>query len=72
MITKKEAKRLRTLITQRVTADITEYLRDQILARQLDKPQGHGRIYRVMHESTKRGPKPGSKRVRRQWANGRR
>jgi glucose/arabinose dehydrogenase len=37
---------------------ITEYLRDQILARQLDKPQGHGRIYRVMHESTKRGPKP--------------
>ena len=37
---------------------ITEYLRDQILSRQLDKPQGHGRIYRVMHESTKRGPKP--------------
>jgi len=37
---------------------ITEYLRDQILSRKLDQPQGHGRIYRVMHESTKRGPKP--------------
>jgi mono/diheme cytochrome c family protein len=37
---------------------ITEYLRDQILSRKLDQPQGHGRIYRVMHESTKLGPKP--------------
>jgi mono/diheme cytochrome c family protein/glucose/arabinose dehydrogenase len=37
---------------------ITEYLRDQILARQLDRPQGHGRIYRVVHTTTKRGPKP--------------
>ena len=37
---------------------ITEYLRDQILARKLDRPQGHGRIYRVMHSTTKRGPKP--------------
>jgi hypothetical protein len=37
---------------------ITEYLRDQILARRLDRPQGHGRIYRVVHTTTKRGPKP--------------
>jgi mono/diheme cytochrome c family protein len=37
---------------------ITEYLRDQILSRKLDQPQGNGRIYRVMHESTKRGPQP--------------
>ncbi|MGH9311444.1 MAG: PVC-type heme-binding CxxCH protein, partial [Vicinamibacterales bacterium] len=37
---------------------ITEYLRDQILSRNLQQPQGHGRIYRVMHETTKRGPKP--------------
>jgi mono/diheme cytochrome c family protein len=37
---------------------ITEYLRDQILSRKLDQPQGHGRIYRVMHDSTKRGPAP--------------
>jgi mono/diheme cytochrome c family protein len=37
---------------------ITEYLRDQILSRKLDQPQGHGRIYRVMHDSTKRGPTP--------------
>ena len=37
---------------------ITEYLRDQILSRKLDQPQGHGRIYRVVHSTTKRGPKP--------------
>ncbi len=37
---------------------ITEYLRDQILARKLDQPQGHGRIYRIVHTTTKRGPKP--------------
>jgi mono/diheme cytochrome c family protein/glucose/arabinose dehydrogenase len=37
---------------------ITEYLRDQILARKLDRPQGHGRIYRVVHETTRRGPRP--------------
>ena len=37
---------------------ITEYLRDQILSRKLDQPQGHGRIYRVMHESTTLGPRP--------------
>ena len=37
---------------------ITEYLRDQILARKLDRPQGHGRIYRVVHETTKRDRPP--------------
>jgi mono/diheme cytochrome c family protein len=37
---------------------ITEYLRDQILSRKLDKPQGYGRIYRVVHETTKRDDKP--------------
>ncbi len=37
---------------------ITEYLRDQILSRKLERPQGHGRIYRVVHATTKRGPKP--------------
>ena len=37
---------------------ITEYLRDQILSRNLQRPQGHGRIYRVVHETTKRDTKP--------------
>ena len=37
---------------------ITEYLRDQILSRKLDQPQGHGRIYRIVHATTTRGPKP--------------
>lgn len=37
---------------------ITEYLRDQILARRLDRPSGHGRIYRVVHETTKRDTAP--------------
>ena len=37
---------------------ITEYLRDQILSRKLEQPPGHGRIYRVVHDTTKRGPKP--------------
>jgi glucose/arabinose dehydrogenase len=32
----------------------TLYLRDHILKRKLDTPVGLGRIYRVMHESTKR------------------
>jgi mono/diheme cytochrome c family protein/glucose/arabinose dehydrogenase len=32
----------------------TVYLRDQIVARKLDQATGQGRIYRVMHESTKR------------------
>ncbi len=30
---------------------ITEYLRDQILSRQLQGPLGHGRIYRIVHDS---------------------
>jgi mono/diheme cytochrome c family protein len=38
---------------------ITEYLRDQILSRGLEQPIAHGRIYRVMHDSTRRGPAPG-------------
>jgi putative membrane-bound dehydrogenase-like protein len=33
-------------------AYITEYLRDQILARKLEQPIGHGRIYRVVHETS--------------------
>ena len=33
---------------------ITEYLRDQILSRKLEAPLGHGRIYRIVHETTKR------------------
>jgi hypothetical protein len=37
---------------------ITEYLRDQILSRKLDAPQGHGRIYRVVHDTTKRDKPP--------------
>jgi mono/diheme cytochrome c family protein/glucose/arabinose dehydrogenase len=37
---------------------ITEYLRDQILSRKLEAPQGHGRIYRVVHETTKRDTAP--------------
>ena len=45
----------RGVIQQR--ADITEYLRDHILTNKLEKPTGLGRIYRVMHESTKRDPK---------------
>lgn len=37
---------------------ITTYLRDQILGRQLDRPTGLGRIYRVVHESTVRDTSP--------------
>ena len=37
---------------------ITEYLRDQILSRQLEQPTGLGRIYRVVHDTTRRGPVP--------------
>ena len=33
---------------------ITEYLRDQILSRKLEQPIAHGRIWRVVHESTRR------------------
>ena len=42
----------RGIIEHRIS--ITVYLRDQILARQLDEPVGLGRIYRVVHETTKR------------------
>ena len=37
---------------------ITEYLRDQILSRKLDRPNGHGRIYRVVHDTTRRDRRP--------------
>lgn len=37
---------------------ITEYLRDQILSRKLDQPQGHGRIYRIVHDTTRRDRQP--------------
>ena len=37
---------------------ITEYLRDQILSRKLDSRLGHGRIYRIVHDTTRRDPKP--------------
>ena len=37
---------------------ITEYLRDQIVQRTLEPPIGLGRIYRVMHDSTRRDRKP--------------
>jgi mono/diheme cytochrome c family protein/glucose/arabinose dehydrogenase len=37
---------------------ITEYLRDHIVARKLDAPVGHGRIYRVVHDSTRPNGKP--------------
>ena len=37
---------------------ITEYLRDQIVARELEQPIGLGRIYRVVHETTRLGEPP--------------
>ena len=42
----------RGVIQQR--ADITEYLRDHIVKHKLEQPTGLGRIYRVVHETTKR------------------
>ncbi len=42
----------RGIIEHRIS--VTEYLRDQIVARKLDRPTGYGRIYRVMHDSTRR------------------
>jgi mono/diheme cytochrome c family protein len=42
----------RGVIQQR--ADITEYLRDYIVKHNLERPTGLGRIYRVVHETTKR------------------
>ena len=46
----------RGIIQQR--ADITEYLRDQIVTRKLEQPIGLGRIYRVVHETTRRDTSP--------------
>jgi mono/diheme cytochrome c family protein/glucose/arabinose dehydrogenase len=45
----------RGVIQQR--ADITEYLRDHIVRHKLEGPNAHGRIYRVVHETTTRDPK---------------
>ena len=42
----------RGIIEHRIS--ITEYLRDQILSRKLQQPTGMGRIYRVVHETTRR------------------
>jgi putative membrane-bound dehydrogenase-like protein len=37
---------------------ITEYLRDQIVSRKLDRPSGHGRIFRIVHDTTRRDRTP--------------
>ena len=37
---------------------VTSYLRQQILDRSLDQPQNQGRIYRVVSDSKKPGPRP--------------
>ena len=37
---------------------ITEYLRDHIVAHQLEQPTGLGRIYRIVHTSTRRDARP--------------
>ena len=42
----------RGIIEHRIS--ITEYLRDQILERRLDRSTGFGRIYRVMHDTSAR------------------
>jgi hypothetical protein len=42
----------RGIIEHRIS--VTEYLRDQILARKLEQPTGYGRIYRVVHDTTTR------------------
>ena len=42
----------RGIIEHRIS--ITVYLRDQILERKLEQPTGYGRIYRVVHETTRR------------------
>ena len=42
---------------------ITEYLRDHILSRSLEQPTGRGRIWRVVHASTRRGPNPSLSRA---------
>ncbi len=45
----------RGVIQQR--ADITEYLRDHIVKHRLETPIGLGRIYRVVHDTTRRDEK---------------
>jgi mono/diheme cytochrome c family protein/glucose/arabinose dehydrogenase len=47
----------RGIIEHRIST--TQYLRDQILARKLDRPTGYGRIYRVVHETTVRDTRRG-------------
>lgn len=42
---------------------ITEYLRDYIMPRNLEAPIARGRIYRVVHDTTVRGPKPSLQRA---------
>jgi mono/diheme cytochrome c family protein len=42
----------RGIIEHRIS--ITMYLRDQILARKLEQPTGFGRIYRVVHDTSRR------------------
>ena len=42
---------------------ITEYLRDQILSRSLEQPTGRGRIWRVVHDTLRRGPDPAFNRA---------
>jgi mono/diheme cytochrome c family protein/glucose/arabinose dehydrogenase len=37
---------------------VTEYLRDYFVTHKLEQPTGLGRIYRVVHESTKRDARP--------------
>jgi mono/diheme cytochrome c family protein/glucose/arabinose dehydrogenase len=37
---------------------VTEYLRDQILSRDLVQPTGFGRLYRIVHETIPRKPVP--------------
>jgi mono/diheme cytochrome c family protein/glucose/arabinose dehydrogenase len=41
---------------------MTEYLRDYVLKNKLEQPNSYGRIYRVVHESTKRDTTPLSMR----------
>jgi mono/diheme cytochrome c family protein len=48
----------RGVIQQR--ADITEYLRDHIIKHTLETPTAYGRIYRVVHETTKRDTTTGA------------
>ena len=51
---------------------ITEYLRDQILSRKLDQPSGHGRIYRIVHDTTQARSEAGPVEGHARAARGRR